>query len=168
MSLSMYQACVPVLLRQLGALSKLLEAGVAHAGEQGIPEATMLELRFAPDMLPLPRQVQLATDSAKGCVARLAGIEIPSYADTEQSFAELQARIAKTIAFIETVTPEQIDGSEDRAFALKLPNREIEFLGQPFLLHFALPNFFFHVTVAYTLLRANGVKIGKVDYLGGL
>jgi len=168
MSLSMYQASVPVFLRQLGALSKVLAIGAAYGAEHEIEEAAFMELRLAPDMLPLPRQVQVATDGAKGGVGRLAGLEIPAYEDNENTFAELQARIAKTIAFLQTATPEQIDGSEEKAITVKLPSRELNFVGQPFLLHFVLPNFFFHVTIAYALLRAKGVKLGKADYLGGL
>jgi len=167
MSLSMYQASVPVLLRQLGALSNLLAKGEAHAAAAGIDPAAMLAAQLAPDMLPLTRQVQIASDGAKGGVARLAGIEPPSYPDDEATFADLQARIAKTVAFINSVPAAQIDGSEARHIELKAGPRTFEFTGQDFLLHFVLPNFLFHVTTAYALLRHQGVAIGKMDYLAG-
>ncbi|MCY1408191.1 hypothetical protein D9M71_235100 [compost metagenome] len=119
-------------------------------------------------MLPLARQVQIASDSAKGCAARLAGIDIPVYPDDETTFDELQARIARTIRFLEGIKAEQLDGSETRTIQLKLRNREVTFSGRDFLLGFATPNFYFHVTTAYDILRHNGVEIGKMDYLGGV
>lgn len=128
----------------------------------------LVNARLAPDMYPLARQVQIATDAVKGCVARLAGVDVPSYADDEASIAELKARIAKTLAFIQTVKPEQIDGSEDKTINIKLPSRELSFNGQMFLLHFALPNFYFHISCSYAILRHNGVKIGKMDFLGAV
>ena len=168
MTLSMYQASVPVLKRQLGSLAAILAKGAAHAAAAGIDPATMLAARLAPDMLPLTRQVQIASDGAKGGAARLAGIEPPSFADDETSFDDLQARIAKTLAFLDTIAPAQIDGSEDRAITLMAGPREFNFTGQDFLFHFVLPNFLFHVTTAYALLRHQGVEIGKMDYLGGV
>ncbi len=168
MTISMYQASVPVLLRQLGTLSAILTKGEAHAAAKGIDPGAMLAASLAPDMLPLTRQVQIASDGAKGGAARLAGIDAPSFADNEVTFADLQARIAKTVAFLKTVTPAQIDGSEERAIVLKAGPREFNFTGQDFLFHFVLPNFFFHVTTAYGLLRHQGVEIGKMDYLGGV
>ena len=168
MTISMYQASVPVLLRQLATLSALLTKGEAHAAAKGIDPAAMLATRLAPDMIPLTGQIQIASDGAKGGAARLAGIEAPSFADTEVTFADLQARIAKTVDFLKTITPGQIDGSEDRAIVLKAGPREFNFTGQNFLLTFVLPNFFFHVTTAYALLRHQGVEIGKMDYLGGV
>lgn len=168
MTISMYQASVPVLLRQLGTLSAILAKGEAHAAAAGIDPAAMLAAQLAPDMLPLTRQIQIASDGAKGGAARLAGIDAPAFADEELTFDDLQARITKTVAFLKTIAPAQIDGSEDRAIVLKAGPREFNFTGQDFLLQFVLPNFFFHVTTAYALLRHQGVEIGKMDYLGGV
>jgi hypothetical protein len=167
MSLSMYQASIPVLVRMLGNLSTIVEKAAAHAETKKIDPAVLIKDRLAPDMLPFSFQVQTASDTAKGCAARLAGIEAPSFPDTEATFPELKERIAKTIAFLQTVKPAQIDGSEERAVTLKTRNGEIQFQGQSYLLTFALPNFFFHVTTAYAILRHNGVEIGKQDFLGG-
>ena len=163
MPLSMYQALVPVLLRQLGTLSEILKKGEASANG-----AALLDAKLAPDMFGLVRQVQIASDTAKGAVARLAGVEPPSMPDEETTFAELQARIEKTVAFIKTVPADKIDGSEDKTIELKAGPRSYTFTGQGYLLHFVLPNFFFHVTTAYAILRAGGVEIGKIDYLGGI
>ncbi len=168
MTLSMYQASVPVFLRQLNGLSEILKKGAAFADAKGIDPSILINARLAPDQFALARQVQIATDGVKGGVGRLAGIDIPEYPDTETSFDELQARIAKTIAFLSGVTAEQVDGSEDKAIKLKLRTREIDFIGQPYLLHFVIPNFFFHVTTAYAILRHNGVEVGKMDFLGGM
>ncbi len=166
MTLSMYQASVPVLSRALTNLDAILTKAEAHAVAQKIDPDTLLAARLAPDMHPFTRQVQIASDGAKGGIARLAGIEAPSYPDTETSFSELHARLAKTISFIGGVTPAQIDGSEDRSITLKFPRGEMNFTGQSFLLSFTLPNVFFHVTTAYALLRQAGVPLGKLDYLG--
>jgi len=117
-------------------------------------------------MYPLSRQVQIATDMVKGCAARLAGIEVPSYEDTETTFADLQTRITKTVAFLQSVSASQIDGSEDRNITLKFGSKELSFLGQAYLLDFVLPNFHFHLTTTYAILRHNGVAIGKKDYVG--
>ncbi len=168
MSLSMYQASAPVFARQLGALAKLLEKGAAYAAENNIPPAELLEARLAPDMFALPRQVQVATDSVKGAMARLAGVEIPSFPDTETTFPELVARVEKTLAFVASFSAAQIDGAEDKAIVLKIRGNEVPFTGQSYLLHFVLPNFFFHVTAAYAILRHMNVPIGKTDYLGGV
>ena len=167
MSLSMYQASAPVFVRQLKALSVILGKGATLAAEKG-NERELVEARLAPDMFPLSRQVQIATDAARGATARLAGMDVPSVPDEETSFAELEKRVADTIAFIENVPAEKIDGSEGRAFTIKMRQNDVPFVGQPFLLHFALPNFFFHVLTAYAILRAHGVPVGKIDYLGGL
>lgn len=168
MIITLSQATLAPLTRQLGVLSKLLDKGAAFAAANGIDEADLLASRLAPDMAPLSRQVQIASDGAKGGVARLAGQEPPSFADDEVTIADLQARIAKTLAYIRSVPTSDIDGSEDRAITLKAGPREFQFKGQDFLLHFVLPNFFFHVTTAYALLRHRGVEIGKIDYLGGV
>jgi hypothetical protein len=165
MTLSMYQASVPVFVRQLTALSKILDKAIEQSAAGTLNAGTLLAARLAPDMFALPRQIQIATDGAKGA-ARLGHIEIPAFADEEVTFDDLKQRIAKTIAFLQTITPEQIDGSEERVINLKAGPRELTFSGQDFLLGFVLPNFFFHVTVAYSLLRQGGVTIGKLDYLG--
>ena len=166
MSLSMYQASIPVFIRQLNNLSTILGIAAAHADEKKIEQSVFLNARLAPDMLPLSRQVQIACDSAKGGAALLAGIEAPAHADDEASFAELQARIAKTQAFLQGVSAAQIDGSEERTLSLKRRDKETLFQGQAFLLDHVLPNFYFHLTTAYAILRHNGVAIGKRDFLG--
>lgn len=168
MSLSMYQASVPVFLRNLKNLSAILDKGLANAEARKIDPTVFVNARLAPDMHALARQIQIATDTAKGCGARLAGIEVPSYEDTETTFPELQARIAKTMAFLQGLTAAQIDGSEDRAITLKMRAGDVNFTGQNYLLNFALPNFFFHYTTAYAILRHNGVDVGKMDYIGGM
>ena len=168
MPLSMYQASVPVFVRMLENLSAILKKAEAHAETKKVEPSVFINLRLAPDMFPLSRQIQIASDAAKGCAARLAGLEVPSFSDTETSFAELQARIAKTIAFVKMVPADKIDGSEQRSINLKAGNRELNFTGQVYLLNFSLPNLYFHISIAYAILRNNGVDIGKMDYLGGL
>lgn len=167
MPLSMYQASVPVFTRGLGILSTLLDKAAAHAEARKLDPAVFMTARLALDMFPLSRQVQAASDAAKSGAARLAGIEPPSFPDTEASFPEIKQRIAKTVAFLDGIAPGQIDGSEERSVTLKLRGGEVGFTGQRYLLTFALPNFFFHVTTAYDILRHNGLDIGKRDYLGG-
>jgi len=166
MSLSMYQASAPVFVTMLNNLAAILEKAEAHAKERNIDESVLLNWRFAPDMFPLTRQVQIATDFAKGTAARLAGVDVPKYADDETSFAGLRQRIAKTVTFVEAFRPADIDGSEDRDVSLTAGSRELHFKGQPYLLNFALPNFYFHVTTAYDILRNNGLEIGKDDFMG--
>ncbi|MBL1262579.1 DUF1993 domain-containing protein [Methylomicrobium sp. RS1] len=166
MSLSMYQASVPVFVRMFENLSKILEKAEQYAEEKKIDPSVLVNARLALDMYPLSRQVQIATDMAKGCAARLAGLEVPVYEDDETTFQELQARIAKTLAFIRSVGADRIDGSEERNITLKLRGREVSFTGQPYLLHFVLPNFYFHVTTAYAILRHHGLAIGKMDFIG--
>src|SRR3989344_5936638 len=168
MSLSMYQASTPVFIRGLENLSAILDKAAAYAEARKIDPAILINARLAPDMFPLSRQVQIATDGAKGCAARLAGIEVPSYEDNEATFPELQARIKKTIAFLKSVSAAKIDGSEERKISLKLRGKDVSFLGQPYLLKFVLPNFFFHITTAYDILRHNGLEIGKPDYIGSM
>jgi len=167
MTLSLYQASVPVFVTMLTSLSNVLTKAEEHAKAKKIDESVFMNARLAPDMLPLPRQIQIASDAAKGFTSRVGGVPVPSYEDNENSFAELQARIKKTIDFIQTVKPEQIDGGEDREISLKLGGEERVLKGQGYLLGMALPNLFFHVTTAYGILRHNGVQIGKMDYLGG-
>ena len=166
MSLSMYQASIPVFIRQLNNLSTILGIAAAHAEEKKIEQSVFLNARLAPDMLALSRQVQIACDTSKSGAALLAGIEAPSHADDETSFAELQARIAKTQAFLQGVSAAQIDGSEERTLSLKRRDKETLFQGQAFLLDHVLPNFYFHLTTAYAILRHNGMAIGKRDFLG--
>jgi uncharacterized protein len=168
MSLSMYQASVPVFIRMLRNLSTILDKVTAYAEVKKIDPSVFINARLAPDMFAFNRQVQIATDSAKGCAARLANIEIPSYPDTETTFTELQARIAKTIVFLESVNETQIDGSEDRKITLKIGGKEMNFLGQQYLINFVLPNFYFHVITAYAILRHNGLDLGKKDFLGSV
>jgi uncharacterized protein len=166
MSLTMYQASIPVFIRMLGNLSTLLDKAAAHAEAKKIDPVIFINFRLAPDMYPLSQQIQIATDMAKGCAARLAGIDVPSYEDNESTFPELQARIAKTVAFLQSVSAEQINGSEERTVTLTLHGQETVFLGQPYLLNFVHPNFYFHITTAYAILRHNGVEIGKMDFVG--
>ncbi len=164
MTFSIHEASAPVFIRALTNLSAMMDKGLAG----GADEATLLAARLAPDMHPFPRQIQMASDAAKGAVARLAGVEIPSMPDTEATFAELKARIDRTIAFVKSVEAARFDGAEDREVVLTFPGTTLTFTGAQFLTGFALPNFFFHVSMAYALMRANGVAIGKMDFLGGV
>jgi uncharacterized protein len=166
MATSMYQISVPVLVRMLGNLSAILGKAAAHAEAKKIEPRALLDARLSPDMFAFTRQVQVVSDMAKGSAARLAGIEPPVFEDKEASFAELQARIAKTIEFLNTLRAEQIDGSEDREITLPMRTQTLKFKGLPYLIHFVLPNFYFHMTTAYAILRHNGVDVGKGDYLG--
>ncbi len=167
MSVSLYDASIPVFLHMLRNLSTMLDKAETWADENGVALSALTEARLAPDMFPLTRQIQSASDGAKGAAARLAGVEIPSFPDTETTVPELKDRIAKTIAFIETIRPEQVAGDENRTIELKLPSRTMQFTAQGFLFQFALPNFLFHVVTAYGLLRSQGVPLGKIDYLAG-
>lgn len=166
MNISMYQASAPRFINTLNNLSTILDKAQAHAEAKKIDPTALTTYRLYPDMFPMTRQVQIACDIAKGAVARLAGVEVPSHDDTEQTFAELIARIARTIAFIKSVKPAQIDGSEDKEIMLKLGGQEMKFKGMQFLLGHVHPNFYFHVTTAYNILRHNGVEIGKRDFIG--
>lgn len=162
----MYQASVPCFVRTLGNLSAILDKAQAHVDAKKLDPAALTAYRLFPDMFPMTRQVQIACDAAKGGVARLAGLEIPVHEDSEKTLAELQARIAKTLVFVRSVTPAQIDGSENKDIVIKRGETETHFKGQQFLLGNVLPNFYFHVATAYNILRHNGVEIGKRDYLG--
>jgi uncharacterized protein len=164
--LSLYEASVPGYLRMLRNLSAILDKAESYAKANGVPLSTLAEARLAPDMHPLTGQIQMASDGAKAGAARLAGAEPPSFPDVETTFPELKARLAKTIAYLETIKPEQIDGGEERAIELKFPNGSMTFSGRDFLFHFSLPNFLFHVTTAYDVLRHKGVPLGKMDYMG--
>ncbi len=168
MSLSMYQASVPVIVRYLGILSVLLTKGEAHAVAKKIDPSVFINARLAPDMFPLSRQVQIAADISKYGAGRLAGVEIPSFEDKETTFAELQERINKTLAFVQDIKAGQIDGSEEKSITLKAGGRDLTLAGQAYLLNFVLPNLFFHVTTTYDILRHNGVELGKADYLGSV
>jgi len=166
MTISMYQASAPRFVNTLKNLSAILDKAQAHAEAKKIEPSVLLNCRLYPDMFPMKRQVQVACDTAKGAVARLAGVEVPKHEDTEETFAELKARIAKTIAFIETIKSAQIDGGEDKNIHLKLGSREIDWKGMQYLLGYALPNFYFHAVTAYDILRHNGVELAKRDYIG--
>ncbi len=167
MSLTMHNTSVPVFVRMFNNMLNWLDKAQAHAEARKFDTANYLGLRLAPDMLPLTRQIQIATDGAKGCVARLAGLEVPKWDDTEVTLDELRARIRKTIDYVQSIPAEQIDGSEERE--ILLPTRAGEpmrFTGEAYLKHFVLPNLYFHTTTTYALLRHAGVEIGKRDYLG--
>lgn len=166
MALSMYDLSIPVFTRGLGQLAHLLERGLAHAKAEAIDPSTLVDARLAPDMFTLARQVQSASDASKLAVARIAGISAPSFPDTETTFEELHARIQKTLDFFKTVDRSQLDGSEARPIIVKTRGHELQFTAERYLLQFALPNFFFHVTTAYGVLRHSGVSVGKLDYLG--
>lgn len=166
MTISMYQASAPRFANTLRNLSAILDKAQAHADARKFDPKVLTAARLFPDMFPMARQVQAACDTAKGAVARLAGVAIPAHEDTEQTLEELKARIAKTVAFIDTVKPAQVDGSEEREVVLKMRSGEVKFKGMQYLLGHALPNFYFHVTTAYNILRHNGIEIGKRDYIG--
>ncbi|MCL1622492.1 DUF1993 family protein [Ralstonia pseudosolanacearum] len=163
---SIYAFLVPGVNRMLGNLSALLDKGAAHAEAKQFDVANLLTSRLAPDMHPLTRQVQIACDMAKSGAARLTGTELPRYPDVETTIPELKARIAKTLAFVNGIDPASFTGSEDRAITLQAPSGELNFTGLDFLRGFVLPNLYFHVTIAYALLRHAGVEIGKLDYIG--
>lgn len=166
MTISMHQISAPRFINILNNLSAILDKAQAHADANKIDASALTTYRLYPDMFAMARQVQIACDTAKGAVARLAGVDIPVHEDTEQTLAELKARIAKTVAFIQSLKPAQIDGSEDHDIVLKRGEKTTTYKGLQFLLGHALPNFYFHVTTAYNILRRNGVPVGKRDYLG--
>ena len=162
----MYQASVPAFLQMLNSLAAVLGKAEAYATERKIDPAVLLGYRLAPDMFPLIRQIRIAADFPKNCCGRLAGAEIPSYADNESTFAELKARIARTVQFVQGFRPEAIDGSEEREIVITVGGQPMTFKGQQYLVNFVLPNFYFHVTAAYAILRHCGVPLGKRDFLG--
>jgi uncharacterized protein len=164
--LNMYEIALPPLKRTLSNLATILKIGEAHADAKKIDHGVLLSARLFPDMYPLIRQIQIATDMSKGAAARLAGIEIPKYEDNEASFADLYARIAKTIAFINMIKPAQLEGSESREVTITVRKVDLKFTGQDYLLKWVNPNVYFHVTTAYNILRHNGVELGKTDFLG--
>lgn len=164
--LTMYDATIPTLKRLLTNLSAILKKGEAHADAKKIDHSIFLNARLAPDMYALTRQVQIATDMSKGAVARLAGVDIPKYEDDETTFADLQARIIKTVAFIDGIKPAQLEGSENRDVVITVRDTNLAFKGQAYLLNWVNPNVYFHVATAYNILRHNGVELGKLDFLG--
>ncbi|MFP5461124.1 MAG: DUF1993 family protein [Gammaproteobacteria bacterium] len=166
MTISLYDASVPVYTQMLGALDKVLGKAEAWAETRKIDGKVLVQARLFPDMLPLASQVRIACDAARAGTARLAGIDFPKYEDSEQTLAELRQRIAGTLAFIAQVPRDSIAGQEERDITIPLRDRKLEMKGQAFLLHWSLPNFFFHVTTAYDILRHNGLEVGKADFLG--
>jgi hypothetical protein len=166
MALSLYDLSVPVFSRGLGQLTHVLEKSLAHARANDIDPATLVDAKLAPDMITLAGQIQRASDASKLGVARISGITAPSFPDEEKTYDELLARIAKTQDFLATVDRTLIDGQEERQVTIKAREGEAYFTAQRYLLQFALPNFFFHVTTAYDVLRHEGMPIGKMDYLG--
>jgi hypothetical protein len=168
MSISMYDFSIPALTRGLTNLSAILDKAAAHAAAKKFDSVVLAQSRLFPDMHPLVRQVQIACDTAKGGAARLAGVEVPKHEDTEATFADLKARVAKTLDFVKSITAAQMKDSETRNIEIKFPNGAWKFVGLGYLTDFVLPNFYFHTSIAYALLRKAGVEIGKSDYLGAI
>ena len=166
MSITMHSASVPVFVSLLGNLTVWLDRAEAHAAAKKFDASVLLGMRLAPDMLPLKTQIQIACDTAKFCVARLAGVEAPKFDDTEASIAELRERIRQTVDYMQSVSAALVDGSEDKDVVIPRRDAPVTMKGEAYLKHYATPNFYFHVTMAYALLRHNGVEIGKMDYLG--
>lgn len=167
MSITMYSTSVPVFQQMLGSLQVILQKAQAHAAEKKIEDQVFLQARLAPDMFNLIRQVQIATDFAKGISARLAGVDVPDFQDTENSFEELQARLHKTIDFMRELTPSQFEEAEEREIVLRPGTpKEKKLSGEAYLLSYGLPQFFFHVTTTYAILRHHGIELGKRDYMG--
>jgi hypothetical protein len=167
MKISMYDACVPSGIRMMTSLAAILEKAAAHAEAKKIDPAVLVNARLYPDMFPLVRQVQIASDSAKAGAARLIGLEPPSWEDNEKTLPELIVRTKKTVAFLESLKPAQFEGSEDRTIKWKSRTIERSMQGLPYLVHQVLPNLYFHVTTTYNILRHNGLELGKMDFLGG-
>lgn len=168
MTISMYQTLIPTSIHALENLSHLLRKASSHLEAKKIDESVFLSSRLFPDMLPFSRQVQIACDTAKAGAARLSEIEIPSHPDVEKTFAELQERISKTITFLQSIKPQQIDGKEELKISYHQHGRDRNYVGLPYLLNYILPNIFFHITTAYAILRHNGIEIGKKDFLGNV
>ena len=166
MAISMFKASAPIFVQFLTSLSAVLDKAAAHAEAKKIDPAVLLNTRLYPDMFPLVRQVRATTDHAIGACGRLAGVDLPSFANTENSIAELKDRIGKAIEFIKSIKPAQIDGSEDKEITMKFASGERKFTGQSLLLNFCLPNFYFHATTAYDILRQCGIEVGKRDFMG--
>ena len=166
MSVSLYDVSIPVFTLSLTNLAAILDKAASHAESKKVDPKVIPAARLIVDMLPLSSQIQIACDTAKGAAGRLAGVEIPKHPDTETTLDELKARVAKTLDFIKTIKPEQLQGAETREIVLQFPSSTFKFTGLNYLTNFVLPNFFFHVTTAYALLRKNGVDLGKRDFLG--
>lgn len=166
MSITMHSASVPIFVRMLANLTTWLDKAEAHAAAKKFDTSVYLGTRLAPDMLPFTKQIQIACDTVKFCVARLAGVEAPKFDDTETTLAELRERVNATIAYVKSVPAAQIDGSEDKDITIPRRDGSMVMKGEAYLKHYVLPNTFFHLTTAYALLRHNGVDLGKVDYLG--
>jgi len=166
MTISMYKASIPVMIKMLGNLEAILDKAITHTTARKIDEAAFVDARLFPDMFTFARQIRVATDMAKGAGARLAGIEIPKFDDNEKTLGELKARLRRAIDFLKTLTSAQIDGSEERAITLTIGGNTLNFKGLDYLLNWALPNFYFHIATSYNLLRHGGVEIGKMDYIG--
>ena len=166
MAISMYQASIPQLTKMLTNLSNILKKGEEFVGAKGLDSKVLVEGQLAPDMFPLTKQVQIACDQVKNGMARIAGVEPPKFEDNETTFAQLQDRIAKTIAFANSLKPEQIDGTEAKEIKFSIKEWSFEFVGEQYLLTWIIPNFYFHVTTTYAILRNKGVEVGKMDYLG--
>jgi len=168
MTLAMYQIAVPPFVQTLTALAGVLAKAETHAAAKKFDPAVLLASRLAPDMFPLSRQVEIACDFAKSTVARLAGVEVPSFKNEEKSLADLRARMSKTLDYVRSFKPSEINGSEERDVTITLAGKPVTFKGQAYLIHFVLPNFYFHATVAYAILRHNGVELGKRDFMGSV
>lgn len=168
MAISIYDVSIPMLTRGLTNVSAMLDKAAAQAAEKKYDTAVLAQARLFPDMYPLVRQVQVACDTAKGAAGRLAGIEIPKHEDTETTFAELKARIAKTLDFLATVSAAQLQNADSRSIELKFPNGSWKFTATKYLTDFVLPNFYFHISMVYALLRKNGIDVGKGDFLGAI
>ena len=166
MSISMYDVSIPIFVLSLNNLAAILDKAATHAEAKKVDPKALPATRLIVDMLPLSAQIQIACDTAKGAAARLAGAEIPKHEDTESTIAELKARVSKTLDFIKSIKPQQLQGAETRDIELKFPSGTLKFTGLTYLTNFVLPNFFFHMTMAYALLRKNGVELGKRDFLG--
>jgi uncharacterized protein len=165
--LSMHAVSAPIFVRNLNNLASILANAEKQGKTKGYDPSVLLSARLAPDMFPLTKQIQIATDHAKGCVARLAGHQIEAIEDTETTFAELQARIKKVLGIVEGYKPGEFEGSETREISIKIPNRELKFSGLDYVNQWAMPNFYFHITMAYAILRHNGIELGKKDFLIG-
>jgi len=168
MALSMYDASIPGFVRMLNSISGILDTAAAYAEAKKIDPSVLLSARLSPDMFPLSRQIQIMSDGSKAGVARLAGVEAPSMPDTETTIPELKERIAKTVAFLQSLKPEQFDGAEDRTITMKFGPADASFPAVDYLTSFVIPNFYFHATTAYAILRHNGVEVGKPQYLAGV
>ncbi len=166
MSVSLYDVSIPIFTLTLTNLAAILDKAASHAEGKKVDAKVLPQARLIVDMLPLSSQIQIACDTAKGAAARLAGVEVPKHEDTEATLAELKARVAKTLEFVKTIKPEQLQGAETREIVLQFPQSTLKFTGINYVTNFVLPNFFFHVTMAYALLRKNGVDLGKRDFLG--